>query len=75
MDPLSTAMDPLSRFEAERYNAARKTIKEEMAAVGKRDYVKLYLATLRLPRRHVTMPRCIWYVLRLKPNDRRFPRG
>ena len=43
-------MDPLSRFEADRYNAACKTIKEEMAAEGTRDYVKLYNATLRLPR-------------------------
>ena len=49
MDPLSTAMDPLARFEADRYNAACKTIKEEMAAEGTRDYVKLYDATLRLP--------------------------
>ena len=49
MDLLSTAMDPLSRFEADRYNAACKTIKEEMAAEGTRDYVKLHDATLRLP--------------------------
>ena len=49
MDPLSTAMDPLARFEADRYNEACKTIKEEMAAKRTRDYVKLFDATLRLP--------------------------
>ncbi len=43
-------MDPLSRFEADRYNAAWKTIQKENAAeFGTRDYVKLYDAILRLP--------------------------
>ena len=43
-------MDPVSRFNADRHNEARKTIKEEVATEGTRDYVKLYDATLRLPR-------------------------
>ena len=48
MDPLSTAMDPLARFHADRYNAAWKTIKEEMACRFP-NHVKLYDATLQLP--------------------------
>ena len=41
MDPLSTAMDPLARFHADRYNAAWKTIKEENACRFP-NYVKLF---------------------------------
>jgi len=41
MDPLSTAMDPLARFHADRYNAAWKTIKEENACLFP-NYVKLF---------------------------------
>ena len=43
MDPLSTAMDPLARFHADRYNAAWKTIKEENACRFP-NYVKLFNA-------------------------------
>ena len=43
-------MDPLSRFEADRYNAAWETIHKEIAAEPfTRDYVKLYEATQCLP--------------------------
>ena len=48
MDP-SQWCEERKKFEADRYNEAWKTVREEIAAKGKRDYVKLYDASLRLP--------------------------
>jgi hypothetical protein len=47
-------MDPLSRFEADRYNAAWKTVLE-VPVFGTRDHVKVYDAMCRLsvPDRHL----------------------